>query len=100
MEDKGCVAAIVDAPLLFESGFDKECDVIVAVVADRQKRIERILERDNITLEMAELRLSKQQEDSFYTDKADYVIENNGALDLLDRQVESIYNSLTSNAKV
>ncbi len=88
------IAAIVDAPLLFESSFDKECDVIIAVTAPREKRIERLLVRDNIPLEAIELRLSKQWNDDFYTQKANFVIRNEGSIDDISKQVKTIYNQL------
>ena len=91
---EGHIAAIVDAPLLFESGFDKECDVIIAVTAQREKRIERLLVRDNISLEAIELRLSKQWNDDFYTEKSNFVIQNNGSLDEVAEQVKTVYNKL------
>ncbi len=90
------IAAIVDAPLLFESGFAKECDVIIAVTAKKDIRINRILERDDITVDAAELRLSKQGDDTFYTHKANYVIENNGSLEDLYTQTDKIYKKLFS----
>ncbi|MBE6718481.1 MAG: dephospho-CoA kinase [Ruminococcaceae bacterium] len=93
-KNNGTKAAIVDAPLLYESGFDKECDVIIAVTAPVETRIKRIIERDNISIDAAKLRLSKQGDDDFYTQKADFVITNNGNLDELDLQIENIYNTL------
>lgn len=92
----GHIAAIVDAPLLYESGFDKECNLIIAVTSPRESRIQRLLVRDNIPLEAIELRLSKQGNDSFYTDKANFVIHNNGSLDDIAEQVKIIYNQLFS----
>ena len=50
---------------------------MVAVVADRELRIARILARDAITREQAELRLSRQHDDEFFRAHADFVIENN-----------------------
>ena len=92
--ENGKAAAIVDAPLLYESGFDKECDVIIAVTADESLRIKRIIERDNISIDEIKQRLSKQGDDSFYTQKANYVITNNGSADDLQKQVEAVYNSI------
>ena len=92
--ENGKAAAIVDAPLLYESGFDKECDVIIAVTADESIRIKRIIERDNISIDEIKQRLSKQGDDSFYTQKANYVITNNGSADDLQKQVEAVYNSI------
>ena len=39
----GVRGAVVDAPLLYESGFDKECHIVVAVTASRDLRISRIM---------------------------------------------------------
>ena len=90
----GKPAAVVDAPLLFESGVDGECDVIIAVTAPRDQRIKRLLARDSVSLEAIELRLSKQKDDGFYTEKADFVIENNGSLEEIDRRVDEIVRRL------
>ena len=75
-ELQGKAAAIVDAPLLFESGFNTECDVIVAVVADESARVKRITERDKITKEYAEARIKSQLPDIYLIKNADYVINN------------------------
>ena len=97
-KSNGKKAAIVDAPLLYESGFDKDCDIIIAVIADKDIRIKRIINRDNITLDEANLRISKQHDDFFYTKNADYVIVNNEKLDEVNIQVEKIYTSLFRKA--
>ena len=95
-EKKGAKAIIVDAPLLYESGFDKECDFIIAVTASAESRIKRIIKRDNITVEMANIRLSKQGNDKFYTSKADYIITNDGNPEDLDIQIDKIYSMITT----
>lgn len=64
----------VDAPLLFETGFDKVCDYVVSLIADKDLQIERICQRDNIDYETAVSRLNSQKSDSFYTKNADFVI--------------------------
>ena len=57
LASRGYSLAAVDAPLLFESGFDAECDVIVSVIAPKDERIARIMQRDGITKEAAIARL-------------------------------------------
>lgn len=85
-ESAGHSKIVYDAPLLFESGTDKLCDKIVAVVADKDVRVERIKRRDNLTDEQAEHRLKAQHDDEFYTAKSDFVIANNDdTADLKDR---------------
>jgi len=64
----------VDAPLLFETGFDKVCDYVVSLIADKDLQIERICQRDNIDYETAVSRLNSQKSASFYTENADFVI--------------------------
>ena len=76
LNNDGFEKIIIDAAALFESGFDKRCDVIVVVDAPYDIRLDRILIRDNMTLEAAKLRMDAQKNDEFYTDKADIVIKN------------------------
>ncbi len=87
----GDVAAIVDAPLLYESGFDKECDIIIAVVAPLDIRADRIMKRDNISPDEIKARIDKQGNDDFYTRNADHVIVNDGLLTKIQEQVDKIY---------
>ncbi|MDO4731151.1 MAG: dephospho-CoA kinase [Clostridia bacterium] len=73
-KDKEAVI-IIDAPVLFESGLDKECDLTIAVIAPYEIRRERIMKRDNISNEAAKKRMSAQQEDSFYLSRCDYHLD-------------------------
>ena len=59
-ETVGVEFIIIDAPLLFESGFNKECDFIIAVTADIDVRIDRIVKRDGIDINSATLRIKSQ----------------------------------------
>ena len=86
--------AIVDVPLLFESGFDKECDILCCVVADKETRIKRIMARDNITREHAENRISSQIPDSRLSELCDIVIKNNGTEADLYNEVSLAYKKI------
>lgn len=79
-EKNGTRVAVIDAPLLFESGFDALCDIKVTVTADRETQISRITERDGISAEAAEARLSNQKPTFFYVEKSDYVIDNSASV--------------------
>lgn len=81
-------AVTVDAPTLFESGFDKECDIILVVSAPYSSRLDRITRRDGINQEKAIERLSAQKDDEFYISRADFVIENSSDLEKLKSQLE------------
>ena len=72
-----CDKVLLDAPTLFESGIDEICSKTVAVLADKEIRLNRILARDNITTEQALLRINAGKSDDFYKEKCDFVIYNN-----------------------
>lgn len=90
----GTSAVIVDAPLLFESGFDKECDIIIAVIADYEEKVSRIMKRDSISEENAKERINKQLPDSYLIQKADYVINNCGTLSDVEAKIKTIYEKI------
>lgn len=85
---------VFDAPLLFESNADEFCTDVVSVIAPLEKRIERIMARDNITKEEAEKRVSVQQSDDYYTDKSEYVIYNDKTLEDLKKKAQEIINEV------
>lgn len=80
----GAKGAVIDAPLLFESGADKSCTHTAAVLADRDIRLSRIMARDGLTLEAAQKRLDAQKSDDFYIERADYILENNCDISVVD----------------
>ena len=87
LSEKGARAVLVDAPMLFESGFDKECDLTLGVIAPTEVRISRITERDGISRERALARISNQLSDREIEKRCDYVIYNGGE-DILPRVSE------------
>ena len=93
-KEKDYPAVIVDAPLLFESGFNTECDLIILVVAERETRIRRIVERDGVTPSLAEKRIDTQIPDEELKSRVDYVIDNSGALAKTYGQVTKITKEL------
>ena len=84
----GYKAAIVDAPVLFESGFDSECDLVIAVIADKDKRIARVMERDGISYTAALQRIDSQMSDEDLISRCDYIIRNDSDLDSLEEKVD------------
>lgn len=89
-EKSGFSAAIVDAPLLFESGLDKECDVIVSVIAEMEIRVSRIVARDGISESDARSRISAQLSDEYLKERSDFVITNSDGICELTKAVRSI----------
>ena len=85
---------VLDAPALFESGADKICDFIVAVIAPENVRLDRLVKRDNLTPSEAIKRIRIQKNDLFYTSKASYVIINDGDVDKLLESARKLYERL------
>ena len=88
------IGAIVDAPLLFESGFNTECDIIISVIAPRDVRISRISERDGISKEAAQRRINAQLDDEFLRLHSDIIITNDKDTAALYEQAQALINRL------
>jgi dephospho-CoA kinase len=90
---EGIAAVAVDAPTLIESGFDCECDAVIAVLSSPEIRIARIMERDGLSRERAEERVKAQKPDEFYCSVADTVFQNNGDCNALFACFEAFLES-------
>jgi dephospho-CoA kinase len=88
---------IIDAPLLFESGFDKECDATVCVIADDSIRIERIITRDGISRDVAKTRIESQISNDDLVQRCDFWIENNSDREELGKKVKELAIKLFYN---
>ena len=80
---KNTRAAVLDAPQLFEAGANRDCSVIISVLADTKLRLERIVERDGLDADTAYRRIAAQKKDEFFRSHSDYIIENNGSAEAL-----------------
>ncbi len=69
---------LLDAPTLYESGIDNICSAVIAVTADADTRLGRIMNRDGISKEAAMLRINAGKPDEFYKNKTEHIIYNNG----------------------
>ncbi|MBR7071388.1 MAG: dephospho-CoA kinase [Clostridia bacterium] len=85
---------LLDAPTLFESGLDAECDAVVAVLAARELRRTRIMERDGLTADEAELRIHAGKTDTFYTERTSYILHNNGDTETFLTEAASLFKKL------
>ena len=86
--EKTC--AVIDAPLLFEADFDKECDFTVALLASPELRLSRLTLRDDRTAEALRARMAAAPADEFYTSRADYTVINDGDAEKLRNEAEKI----------
>lgn len=92
--DASIKGVLIDAPLLFESGFDSECDLTVCVISDEKLRINRIIARDNITYDDALKRVKTQLSDDYLIERCDYSIVNNSTEDELRASVQELVNKI------
>ena len=79
--EKAPALTAIDAIGLFEGGLASLCDVTVAVTAPEEVRVRRLMAREGISAEYAKKRIAAQHEDSWFREKCDYVLENDGTLD-------------------
>ena len=77
----------VDAVKLIESGMSDACDSVWLVVCDPAVQKARLMARNGLTAEDAELRLTAQPNETERRARADIVIDNSGDLPALERQV-------------
>ncbi len=91
-EKNGAAVAVLDAPTLFESGLDKICTRTVGVVADENRRYERIVSRDGLTADAAKARMNAQKSEAFFRTHCDEVIENNGDREALEKRIREVFD--------
>jgi dephospho-CoA kinase len=91
--------AIVEAALLLEAGAQKDFDKIVVVTCDFECKVARYATRTGISLDVARIEVDRrsaaQLSDQEKARRADYVIDNSGNLEQLERKVEDLWKKLT-----
>lgn len=81
---------VVDAPLLIETGFDKNMDMVVVIHSDSAKQIERAAKRGFTEKEAVRI-INSQLTASEKIKKADFVIENNGTKGKIKKGAEELW---------
>ena len=89
---------IKEVAILFENGSYKECDFTITVVADTEKRIERLLKRDETTEEKINAIMKNQWSDVDRLALTDFVIRND-ELDQTKENVLQIHQEILSRAQ-
>lgn len=80
-KSNGMPFVFFDCPLLFEANLQNTVDKIILVVAEKEIRIKRVMDRDGLTKEQALKRIDMQMPDEEKVLLADTIIENNGSPD-------------------
>jgi dephospho-CoA kinase len=86
---------VYDVPLLFEKNLEKYFDMTVLVYAPREVQRERLVERDEITTELADNILNHQMDIEAKKSKSDFVIDNSGDIEELGEGIEEFLSQIT-----
>jgi dephospho-CoA kinase len=89
-ERSGAPVAVVDVPLLFETGGEKRVDAVVVVTTTPEIQRERILARGNMTQEMLDTVLARQLPDAEKRKRADFVVDTSNGLDPVRARIRDI----------
>jgi dephospho-CoA kinase len=89
-EQSGAPAAVVDVPLLFETGGEKRVDAVVVVTTSPDIQRQRILARDNMTAEKLDAILARQLPDAEKRKRADFVVDTSHGLEPVRARIRDI----------
>ncbi|MBN1465403.1 dephospho-CoA kinase [candidate division KSB1 bacterium] len=88
---RACLYIVVDAALLFELDFEKECDLTVTVAAPIERCLERAEQSKKMTRQQALDRIHAQMAQDEKTKRSDYVILNDKGLYELEHAVAKLH---------
>jgi dephospho-CoA kinase len=91
---RGAALAVLEIPLLLETGGEARVDVVVVVSAPADQQRERVLRRPNMTPEKLEQVLARQMPDAEKRARADFIVDTGGTLAETAVQVDNIVESL------
>jgi dephospho-CoA kinase len=97
LERLGSPLAIVDIPLLFETGRSQEFDGVIATVCSEPLQIQRLIER-GLNERDARQRIAAQIPAEVKAARADYVIRTDGSFDATDREIVTVLSALNHRA--
>jgi len=89
-EKSGATVAVVDVPLLFETGGDKRVDAVVVVTTSSENQRERILARGTMTSEALDSILACQMPDEEKRGRADFIVDTSHGLDPVRERIRDI----------
>jgi dephospho-CoA kinase len=89
-EQSGARVAVVDVPLLFETGGEKRVDAVVVVTTTPQIQRQRIRSRPNMTDEKLEAILARQMPDAEKRGRANFVVDTSHGLDPVRARIQDI----------
>jgi dephospho-CoA kinase len=96
---KGAIVAVLNIPLLFETGADKLVDAVLVVTAPADMQRARIFARPNMTEEKFKAMLSRQMDDSEKRRRADFLIDTSHGLEAARAEVRTVLRQLAVKSK-
>lgn len=96
---KGAKVAVLDIPLLYETGGDKRCDAVVVVSAPDEMQRTRAFERPGMTEQKFAAILAKQTPDAEKRRRADFVVDTSQGFEAARAQVRDILSRIGTMAK-
>jgi dephospho-CoA kinase len=91
-EASGAPVAVVDVPLLFETGGEKGVDAVVVVTTTPEIQRRRVLARDGMNEEKLDAILARQLPDADKRRRADFVVDTSDGFDAARAQIRHILN--------
>ena len=91
--------ALVEAALMVETGYYRQFDLLVVVLAPPEIQIQRVMSRDGLTREQVEARIAAQMPPEEKARIADFVVHNGGSLEETRGQVLRVSERLREAAK-
>lgn len=89
-ERSGAPVAVLDVPLLFETGGDQRVDAVVVVSAPADVQRARTLDRAGMTAEKFDALMQKQMPDAEKRRRADFIVDTSQSFDSARAQVRAI----------
>ena len=86
--------AAVDAINILDTRLMDELDVTVGILAPEEQRVRRLVAREGITEEYARMRIHAQQPDSYFRERCDHIIENDGSLEQYRCRCENLFRKI------
>jgi dephospho-CoA kinase len=86
--------AVVDIPLLYETGRDRDFDRVIVTSCPRGQQVARVVERDGLTAAQAEARIDAQLPTDEKVRRADFVIDTGGTFGDTNRQIDRVVEKL------
>lgn len=96
--ERGERMVVSDIPLLFERGLADEFDIVILVDAPRPLRLERLVRDRGLHETEAMQMIAAQMPAELKRARADYVIENDGTVEELEKRVDELWRQLASSA--